>query len=486
MKVNNNTMKTSTIITKLLVLLVVALSQVSCNEYLYILPKGQKIPTTLADFEAWRREERGTYDGNIHRVDAANAINLLNDNYYSPARLNFEPLTKANYMWDENANRIDLNNADETMYYGSYASISACNLVIEHAPTATECTDTERNEVMAYAKVLRAMNYFNLVNFYADTYEKSTASEKKGVPVITSAKINAPHQQLTIQGVYDFILNDLKEAVPYLKSTSPTPLHPNLGAVYAFYARVYLQMGNYPEALEYAELALAENDALYDWTDYYADHSGKIEDPDEYTPMPSPAGHYYVENYIFRYGASSSQDAENPVSVERKARFENGDARAAARWKEQTVEGEMYCESTTSGFFNVGGIMTVEVYLIKAECLARDGKYDLAMAALNTVREKRILAAKYTPLSASTEEEAINYIRRTKDNELILTLIPFADARRYNLDPKYARTLSKTVVIDENPQTLTLLPTSHLWTMPFPMEAIKNPGNGTITQNVSK
>jgi hypothetical protein len=98
------------------------------------------------------------------------------------------------------------------------------------------------------------------------------------------------------------------------------------------------------------------------------------------------------------------------------------------------------------------------------------------------VRQTRILADKYSPLAASTEEQAIEYIRRTKDNELILTITPFADARRYNLETKYARTLTKVV----DGVTLSLSPTSHLWTMPFPAGAINNPGNGTITQNVNK
>lgn len=125
---------------------------------------------------------------------------------------------------------------------------------------------------------------------------------------------------------------------------------------------------------------------------------------------------------------------------------------------------------------------TVEVYLIKAECLARTGSIDEAMNILNKVRKTRILADKYTALTASTEEKAIEYIRLTKDNEMILTIVPFIDARRYNLDAKYARTLTKVV----DGKTLTLSPTSHLWTMPFPNGAVKNPGNGTITQNVAK
>lgn len=470
-------MKTNIFITRFLIILILTLSQVSCNDYLDILPKGNKIPTTLADFEAMIRDEYTT-----HRVDAANAINLLNDRYQTIANLNYYPLIKANYMWDESADRIYLNNSDEAMYYASYASISVCNLIIEYAPSATESSDTERNEVISYAKVIRAMNYFNLVNFYADTYQESTASVKNAVPLITSAVINAPYKQLTIQGIYDFILTDLEEALPNLKKESPSPLHPNIGTAYAFYARVYLQMNNYTKALEYANLALAENDKLYDWTEYYAENKTEIENPDSYTTTASPMKHDYIENYIFRHGSSSYSSTENPISVERKARFEEGDARAAARWKVRTVGAETYYVSTTRGFFNSGGITTTEIYLIKAECLARSGKYGDAMNELNKVRSTRILSEKYIPLSASTEEEAIEYIRRTKDNELILTLIPFADARRYNLEAKYARTLSK--VADEN--SLLLSPTSHMWTMPFPMGAIKNPGNGTIIQNVNK
>ena len=73
-------------------------------------------------------------------------------------------------------------------------------------------------------------------------------------------------------------------------------------------------------------------------------------------------------------------------------------------------------------------------------------------------------------------------IRRTKDNELIFSIVPFADARRFNQEGTYARTMTKTY----EGETYTLRPDSHLWTMPFPAGAINNPGNGSIQQNVSK
>ena len=224
----------------------------SCDDYLNIVPKGEKIPTTLADFESLLRDEY-----TIGQTPVSNALYLLNDYYVTVSNLNSPTLTRANYMWDESADRIMLNNSDEGTYYQMYAAISSCNLIIENAPTATEATDAERAEVIAYAKVIRSLCYYVLVNYYADTYEAATAGEKLSVPLIVSSVIDAPSEQVTIQEMYDFIIQGVEEAIDGgLPEESMTVIHPNLGAAYAFLARVYLQMQDYTKALEYAELAL--------------------------------------------------------------------------------------------------------------------------------------------------------------------------------------------------------------------------------------
>lgn len=153
--------------------------------------------------------------------------------------------------------------------------------------------------------------------------------------------------------------------------------------------------------------------------------------------------------------------------MERAARFEEGDARFLSRWKLKTDNNDTYYKALESGYFNHGGLTTCEVYLIKAECqarLAQNNDYSEAMNTLNAVRITRIRPEVYRPAEASTLEEALSQIRRTKDNELIFSIVPFADARRYNQEGTYARTLTKTYEEKE----YTLSPTSHLWTMPFP------------------
>ena len=101
---------------------------------------------------------------------------------------------------------------------------------------------------------------------------------------------------------------------------------------------------------------------------------------------------------------------------------------------------------------------------------------------LNKVRKTRIMPDKYAPVSASTAGEAIAAICRTKWNDLIGSVIPFADIRRLNAEGQYPYTLTYV----RNGKTDTLAPDSYLWTMVFPMGAIENHGGGKIEYIATK
>lgn len=456
----------------------------SCNDFLGILPKGEKIPTTLADYEAFIR------NGSNHRCGFSQAMYLMNDFYISTNTLNTLSLDVINYNWMEDEDRIRENDSDEEAYYYSYSNIFYWNLMIRDVPEATECTEEERQELVAQAKVLRAMDYFNLLNYYADPYEESTAAEKLSVPLIISPDMGAASGQVTIDSLYEFILTDLTEALPYLPEESETVLHPTLGAGYAMLARVYLTMENYEDALTYAGLALEQNNALYDWRQYYEENREQLEDPEDYSTSCPAVGLDNVENYLFRYGTNNQinfgqSGSTNSLTTWRAAQFEEGDARFASKWKWRYMSPDTIYFGIRNDRFNGGGLSTPEMYYIQAECIARQGgqdNIDEAMDILNIVRQQRIFADDYQPLTATSVEEAVQLIIRDKANEYIQTPIPFWDARRLNLHPEYATTRTKTY----NGQTLTLTPDSHLWTMPFPLGATSNPGNGTLQQNVER
>lgn len=449
----------------------------ACEDFLSNVPKGQKIPVTLEDFSTMLADEY-----NNCRMDVSQAVILLNDRYVTASNLNYYELWKANYFWDQSADRIALNRSDETTYYNCYTGISTANLILENVEKATEATPEERRVVAAQARILRASKYFTLVNYYAVTYNAATAASDGGVPVITSAMVGAEYTQPSVAEVYDFILEDIAAALTDLPEASLNVLYADRASGYALAARVHLQMGQYQQALDNAVQALSRNDALFDWVAFYNANISVLGNPDLYQTITSPMGHSFVENYMFCHGSSSYATSESQVRVDRGSRFEEGDAAFMSRWKIRTVAGDTYYNSNLRGFYNYGGLTTTEVYLIQAECLARLGNVPEAMQVLNKVREMRILPDFYRELTASSAEEAVRLIRDVKADALIMTIIPFCDVRRMNQESAYAVTLSKT----EGGQSYTLSPTSHMWTMPFPQGATANPGNGSLAQNVER
>lgn len=460
-------------------LILVGLALTACSDYLNEKPKGKNIPETLADYS-----EMLNYEYGAHRYNITQAAYLLGDKYCSKSYLTgSNPLYQANYLWDTSIDRAKWNNSDETTYYQGYSNIAVSNLVMENAMTATDATDAERHTVYAYAQAMRAMAYYQLANFYADTYESSTASTKLCVPIIISSAVNAPYEQGTIQQVYDMMIADVNEALPYLPDQGRNILLPGKAACYAFLARVYLTMMNYDKAEEYADMALAMNDALYDWTKFYETHRSNIETAGVWTRSSSPAGFDYIENYDFKHGDNSSANAIISLPEWRGQTVEGGDAKFFSNWKLRDYGGgTIYYYGMTTGYFNMGGCRTVEQYLIKAECEARKGNLTQAMSLLNKVRKTRILADKYQPLTASTAGEAMKYICRTKFNEFIGSILPFADIRRLNAEGIYPYTLSRV----RNGLTETLPGDSYLWTMVFPLGAIENPGGGTLKYNATE
>lgn len=453
----------------------------SCDNYINEMPKGMRIPKTLADYEAFLR-----YEYSVNYLPCLQGPYLINDKFIGQNNCrNQQNLNTANYMWKEDVDRTLLNNATEDIFDNGYGIIGIVNTIIEAAPGTTEATQKEKNEVMAYCYAIRAFVLYQIVNFYSDAYDPATAADKPGIPLIYSGGLGASWHQGTVKEVYDQILSDFNKAIELeVPEESMTIIHPNRAAVEAGLARVYLSMRDYDKALTHAQAALDRKKDLFNWLDYYNQYKDRINNPDDKNAITSPMDPTCVENIWFMSGNANPNypSAEVDISLERGDRFEEGDMRFLVRWKRHNNGVDEYYKGITKGYFNWSGITTPEVYLIKAECQARKNQVNEAMITLNKVRESRIHPDHYVAATAANEAEAIEKIRLTKDNELLGTIYPFIDIKRYNAEGKYPRTLTK--VFDG--KTYTLKPDSHMWTMPFPANAINRPGNGVLKQNVSK
>lgn len=458
---------------------VVLSSMTACDDYLNEIPKGQKVPTTWEDYNAFMRNNNTSY------FESAQLLYLTGDYFRSPSALNSNELTRANYLYLEDVNRTLINSSDNMAYYSAYEMMFYWNLIIEDGMNTTEASDQQRRMLVAQARVLRAMTYHYIVNYHADQYWTDT-KDKLSVPLATSASVESASPQGTLQQVYDLMESDLRAAIPDLPAHGETILHPTKAAGYGMLARVMLSMGRYDEARAAAESALAENDALYDWVKFYNDNKARIEDTSVWNAattvdpeMENP------ENYIYHQAASSYWQGQSggclTLPVERAAKFEQGDIRLLAHWRHYvTGSGIEYYRGIYGNVPNFGGIRSAEMYYIKAECQARAGEWEDALETVNTVRRTRFIPEYYHDLTASSQTEAINRIIDDKANEFVQTQVIFCDYRRLNKEGLYPRTLTKTI----DGVTYTLRPDSHLWIMPYPIQVLENPGNNPIVQTV--
>ncbi len=451
----------------------------SCDSFLNEIPKGQKIPTTWEDYNAFMRNNNTSY------FESEQLLFLLGDYFRSSTALNNNELTRANYLFLEDVNRTLINSSNYMPYYSAYEMMFYWNLIIEDGMNTTEATDQQRRMLVAQARVLRAMTYHYIVNYHADQYWETTKN-KLSVPMATSASVESASPQGTLQQVYDLMLSDLDLAIPDLPEYGETILHPTKAAGYGMLARVLLSMGRYDEALTAAENALAQNSALYDWVKFYNDNKARIEDTSVWNASTTVNPEIdNPENYIYHQASSNYWQGISggclSMPVERAEKFEEGDIRLLARWRYYiTGAGVEYYRGIYANVPNYGGIRSAEMYYIKAECQARAGKWQDALETVNTVRRTRFLPEYYHDLTASDQTEAINKIIDDKANEFVQTQVIFCDYRRLNKEGLYPRTLTKTI----DGVTYTLSPDSHLWIMPYPIQVLDNPGNNPIVQTV--
>ena len=105
--------------------------------------------------------------------------------------------------------------------------------------------------------------------------------------MITKDLVDQKYTRATVAEVYKQIEDDLKEASKSLKEVPINLFHPYLGSLHSFYARLYLYMGRYDDALTEAKEALKLNDKLQDLCPYQTKDKttwGRIVLPDG-TPM---------------------------------------------------------------------------------------------------------------------------------------------------------------------------------------------------------
>lgn len=130
-----------------------------------------------------------------------------------------------------------------------------------------------------------------------------------------------------------------------------------------------------------------------------------------------------------------------------------------------------------SASYPVAGIVTDEVYLMKAECLARSGNFATAMDVLNAMLVTRWKTNTYQKITATDKDDALKKVLTERRKELVQrNNIRWMDIKRLNIDPVYAVTLTRKV----KGVSYTLPPNDLRYALLIPITVIQNSG---IEQN---
>lgn len=401
-----------------------ALGLVGCQDFLDIQPKGRVIASTIEDYDLLLNGGGHT----IHTTPNEEVLSLTADDYTlsdsggdinSPDNENFQLFSWGPY-------RFYNSKTPASAWNGAYENIYTFNKVInevENAEMVSGYTEQDRLRVKAEAQYGRALEYLYLANIFGKGYS-SSASTDLAVPILTKDDLSATSpKRSSVQEVYDFILNDLTQAVAHLPKRSKGLTRPNTGAGYALLSRAYLYKGDFQKALENAEKALQEKGNLQDYT--------------ALSSREEKQNAYKLEQYAFHYfGAMTGYSAfsDDLLSV----LDQTDDTRFSKFFLEYlgSYYPTVFIEVNTS--CSVG-----EMVVTRAECLARLGRNTEAIDVLNSLRQNRLdNYTDLTPADFATDLDLLKFCLEERRRETFRTMTRLFDLKRTANDPNLVKTIT--------------------------------------------
>lgn len=457
----------------------------SCEKFVDITPTGKKmVEETQEYYDLVAQPLRAYYDS---------AYALLSDNAWSKEStiLGYEYVSfdGINMTFNEDADRTQL--SDNNLYANCYKFILRSNIVISLVDSSNGTPELKRL-AKAEAKLMRAWDHFIAVNTYAKAYDPATAAKDGGIAIMDTYNLEVVPVKSTVAQVYDFIIRDIEEALPWLEEEPSTIYHPSKAFGYAFAARVYLCHRDWKKAQEAAEKALALNDKLVDYIALEKAGGPTVDKTYSVTDNPEVLNYAFIgsgsDNMAYCHGMISPELVQLfGENDERLNLFFDTESNSSNTWTYDAGSGAgLWKSKITYKFFQymANGMRTAEVYLILAEAYARQNMTKEAVETLNRLRVKRIKGdGALLPTSGMTQHEVMQNIIDERRKELLFGFNRFWDLKRYNTEPEYAKTITRVfpLVTAGVPQkTYTLKPDSRLYIIPFPLSVREKNPNLTL------
>ena len=261
---------------------ILAASLSSCvNDWLDVAPSdgtdADAALTSSSDLAAARTGMYAALKGNSNLVDyygqqffVYGDVHAGDDYQYN----NIGGSNRASFYYDMNyqtASEFSSSTSSSNVAWKSpYIVIGRANRIIAAAEGGALSDAAEAkatiDQYAAEAKVLRALAHFDLVRSYGKPYTEDQGASL-GVPLVTGVlESNAKPARSTVAEVYTQVVKDLTEAISSnALATETEPGYVSVWGAKAILSRVYLNMGDYANALSVAEDIIKNSGAAL-WT----------------------------------------------------------------------------------------------------------------------------------------------------------------------------------------------------------------------------
>jgi hypothetical protein len=392
------------------------------------------VPATLEDFQTLLNN---TNIFNIGNDPALGEIST-DDFYVTPSVLQSSAVTPRNsYTWNK---QIYDAGARVTDWGAPYLQVYYANNVLDGLARKSFPSGQQAlyNQIKGTALFYRSYAFYNLVQTFALPYDPATAKTDAGILLRLSADLNIKVPRSSEQECYDQILADLNSALPLLPLKGNSPTQPSQIAVNALLARIYLAIGDYPNALVHADNCLQSFSILTDFNSLNAPTATSISS----TFMVEDIYHSSIVNYsIFAGRRNAVVDSVLYLS------YDNNDLRKSKFFA--ILDGLSQYPRFVGSYDYIGykydGLATDEMFLIRAECNARAGNNTAALGDLNTLLKTRWKAGTFIPLTAASANEALSLILTERRKELLFRGLRWTDLRRLNRDSRFKTDLTRNL-----------------------------------------
>jgi tetratricopeptide (TPR) repeat protein len=354
-----------------------------------------------------------------------------------------------------------------------YNRIFYANIVLEGLAksVAPEQASVMWKTLKGSALFYRAFAYYQLAQVFCTAYQPTSSASALGLPLKLTADINDLPQRSSLADTYQQILSDLGQALDLLPLTVAYKNRPSRAACLAMFSRVYLSMGNYDQAEKHATESLGINAKLTDFNTLNATLTSSANPFPAAFPVGNEEVQYWETLYAYNF-LSSSLIVDSTLYRS----YATNDLRKSVYFVDRgkgVINFKGYFGGSSGGFF---GLANDELFLTRAECLARKGLTGEALADLNTMLRSRWKTGTFINLTAPDAKSALELVLKERRKSLFRRGIRWTDLKRLNLDPSNQITLVKIL----GGQTYTLPPNDLRYVFPIPDDEIRGSG---IEQN---